>query len=286
MPGEPRVGIALGGGGAKGLAHIPLLEVIDELGVRPHAIAGTSIGALLGALYAAGMSGAELRQSMDTLLHPERVSDRFVRTKGRRPSLRHILKWLELVRPSGRRASLLHLDRLFEALAADFNVSTFEGLQIPLRVVAADLWERKEVVFDSGPLVPALKASSALSGIFEPAEIDDRVLVDGGAVNPVPYDLLLPDCDVTIAIDVLGQRTRGRRLPSMSDSIFATFQIMERTILLEKMRLRPPTILIEPELLDVRVLEFQKADSIYERTAPAAEQLRRELAAVLPRAAR
>ena len=128
-----KVGIALGGGGAKGLAHIPLLEVIDELGIRPHAVAGTSIGAVIGALYAGGLSGAELRSVMDTLLHPEQLSDRFVRTGGRRPSLRHILKWLEVVRPSGRRAALLHLDRLFEALAADFNVETFEQLQIHAR---------------------------------------------------------------------------------------------------------------------------------------------------------
>ena len=147
-------------------------------------------------------------------------------------------------------------------------------------VVAADFWARKEVVFDSGPIIPAVAASFALPGIFRPVVLDGRVLVDGGSVNPVPYDLLFDECDIVVAIDVMGTRTPDEDLlPSYSETLFNTFQIAEETILNEKMKARPPSIYIEPEIEDVRVLEFHKADQIYEQTRPARDRLRRELEA-------
>ena len=162
------------------------------------------------------------------------------------------------------------------------GVSTFEQLSIPLKVVASDFWARAEAVFDSGPIVPAIAASFALPGIFKPVVLDGRVLVDGGSCNPLPYDLLLDDCDVVVAIDVAGVRTPGDDLlPSYSETLFNTFQIAAKTILNEKIRSRPPTIYIETEIRDVRVLEFHKAKEIYEQSAPAAERLKRELGAAL-----
>ena len=124
----------------------------------------------------------------------------------------------------------------------------------------------------------AAAASFALPGIFKPVMLDGRVLVDGGSVNPLPFDLLQDQCDVVIAVDVMGRREPGQgMLPSYSESIFNTFQIAAKTILNEKMKARPPTIYIEPEIRGVRVLEFHKANSIYDRAAPARRQLEREL---------
>ena len=137
-------------------------------------------------------------------------------------------------------------------------------------------------MFDAGPIIPAIAASSALPGIFKPIVMGERVLVDGGCVNPVPYDHLFDDCDIVVAIDVLGKRSpTDDLLPSYTETLFNTFQIAEKTILKEKIMRRPPTIFIEPEIEGVRVLEFHKAKEIYAQVAPARETLLRELEALV-----
>ena len=268
-----KVGMALGGGGAKGLAHISMLEVLDELGIRPHMISGTSIGAIMGALYASGLSAREMREGIDELTASPSSIKEFI-------DARQLPAWIEFIGVDLGRGSLLKVDRFLTELEKVIGVSTFEELPIALKVVASDFWARKEVVFESGPIIPAVAASFALPGIFRPVVLDGRVLVDGGSVNPLPYDLLLDECDIVVAIDVTGTRTpKEDLLPSYSETMFNTFQIAEKTILNEKMKARPPSIYIEPEIEDVRVLEFHKADQIHEQTRPARDRLRRELQA-------
>jgi NTE family protein len=110
----------------------------------------------------------------------------------------------------------------------------------------------------------------------------EQVLVDGGSVNPVPYDLLQAECDIVIAVDVLGERRPGEELlPSYTETIFNTFQISEQTIVNEKIKASPPSIYVEPGVENVKVLEFHKAPEIYEQARPAAEQMRKELTALL-----
>ncbi len=158
------------------------------------------------------------------------------------------------------------------------NVTRFEELATPLSVVAADFWKREQVVFQAGDIRSAVHASMAIPGIFNPVVIDKQVLVDGGVVNPVPYDLVLDDCDITIAIDVMGNRTEGKDLiPSLSESIFNTFQIMQKSILRQKIAAQPPNIYIAPEIVDIQMLEFYKAEEIFKQAQPAKDQLRREL---------
>jgi len=269
-----KVGLALGGGGAKGLAHIAMLEVFDELGVTPHMISGTSIGAIIGALYAAGHTAAQLREAIGELTATPKSLKEWVQAK-------QLPAWLDFIDVDLGRSSLLTVDKFLSELEESLGVSTFEKLSIPLVVVAADFWAREEVVFDSGPIIPAIAASFALPGIFKPVVIGDRVLVDGGSVNPLPYDLLLDDCDIVVAIDVIGKRRPGAELiPSYSETLFNTFQIAEKAILNEKIKASAPTIYIEPEIHDARVLEFNKADQIYEQSKPAQDLLRRELGAL------
>ncbi len=268
-----KIGMALGGGGAKGLAHISMLEVLDELGIRPHMISGTSIGAIMGALYASGLSAREMREGIDELTASPGSIKEFI-------DARQLPAWIEFIGVDLGRGSLLKVDRFLTELEKVIGVSTFEELPIALKVVASDFWARKEVVFESGPIIPAVAASFALPGIFRPVVLDGRVLVDGGSVNPLPYDLLLDECDIVVAIDVTGTRTpKEDLLPSYSETMFNTFQIAEKTILNEKMKARPPSIYIEPEIEDVRVLEFHKADQIHEQSRPARDRLRRELEA-------
>ena len=150
-----------------------------------------------------------------------------------------------------------------------------------MRIVAADFWKRSEVVFESGELKPALQASMALPGIFVPMVQDGRVYVDGGAVNPVPFDLL-DDCDIVIAINVMGTRSESATLiPAFSEAVFNTFQIMQTTILQQKLAEQPPDIYIAPDIVDVRVLDFHKAEQVFQQAEPAKQALRSRIESVL-----
>ena len=240
-----RIGVALGAGGAKGLSHIAFLQALDELGVRPAVIAGTSIGAVIGGFYAAGVSGARLEQ--------------LVKEIGFRDLYKIVLDF-----------SLLSNSAIFKGkgiedfLSREIPVRTFEEVEIPLKVVATNFWERRPVVFESGSLITAIRASMAMPAVFEPVLLNDMVLVDGGAVNPLPYDLIRQECDLTIAIDVSGEKTYapGDSIPNMVESILSTFQIMQAAIVEAKKQLSPPDIYVKPALTNIRVLDFYRYKEI------------------------
>lgn len=269
----PRVGLALGGGGAKGLAHIPMLQTLDRAGVKPWRIAGTSIGAIMATLYAAGRSGDEIRAGISELVALPRSLQQVFESK-------QLFAWLDYLDLDIRRGSVLQVDRFLDDLEEAIGVHRFEDLPIPLKVVAADFWKREEVVFDRGPIKEAVAASFAIPGIFRPVVRGDQVLVDGGSVNPLPYDLLQDECDLVIAIDVMGQRSPEEDLlPSYSETLFNTFQIAEKSILREKFKRRPPDVYVEVKVQGVRVLDFHKAEAVFRQAEPA----RLELEAALTR---
>lgn len=252
-----------------------MLQALDEMGAEISAIAGTSIGAIIGTAYASGKSGTEIRSSLDELLKTPRSFDDLMQS-GR------LFGWLDLLSLEFGKSHILEADTFIEGMADYVGVDNFEDLTIPMQVVAADFWDRHEVVFDSGPIVPAVSASFCLPGVFEPVVIDGKVLVDGGCVNPVPFDLLRDKCDVVVAIDVLGKRVPDDDLmPSYSEALFNTFQIAEASIAREKMRRSPADIYIEPAIQNVRVLEFHKTDQIYEQSQPECERLVSELSRLL-----
>lgn len=272
-----KLGIALGGGGAKGVAHVLMLEALEELGWQPYCISGTSIGAIVGALYASGNSARVLRDDLTAASLSEDgslIDDIFTRD---------LLRWWDMLEFNFDGKGLLDVKDFLARLQSKLKVATFEELAIPLRVVAADFWRREQVVFESGPLLPAVHASMALPGVFPPVQIDGRVLIDGGVVNPVPFDLLPEECDVVIAVDVIGQREPHGEdpLPSFGNMIFNTVQIFEKSIVREKLRQRAPTIYIEPEITDIKVLEFYKADQVFRQAEPAKERLKAELEKLL-----
>ena len=272
---EKSIGVALGGGGARGLAHVAILETLDAMGVRVSALAGTSIGAIIGSGYAAGRSAADIRAVLDRILDVEPSSERWLTSK-------RLFRWLDLLDIEFGRSHILEAQAFISEMSAYVGVETFEELDIPLKVVAADFWSRREVVFDSGPLMQSVAASFSLPGIFRPVIIDDQVLIDGGCVNPVPFDLLRDQCDIVIGVDVQGRRDPGDdQLPTYSEALFNTFQIASSTIARMKMALKPCDIYIEPAICDVRMLDFHKADQIYEQTAPECERLEAELTALL-----
>ncbi|MCG5540901.1 MULTISPECIES: patatin-like phospholipase family protein [unclassified Halorhodospira] len=273
--GRPRIGLALGSGGARGLSHLLVFEALEELGVRPHRISGCSIGAIMGALYAAGLSAEEIRAGIDELVadQDENWLQTLMGGKWR--------QWLDFVQPSDRDGGLVESDAFIAHLRKETGVSRFGELEIPLQIVATDYWKREAVVFDSGALWPAVQASMAMPGLFSPVSYQDRVLVDGGLTNPVPFDLLAEDCDVVVAVNVLGTREEGKdealRNPAYLDNIFNTFQVMQYSILQEKRRREEPDILISPAIRDIRVLDFHRVDTILEQARPEVDILRDEL---------
>jgi NTE family protein len=269
----PKIGLALGGGGARGLAHIAVLEAFDELGVKPACISGTSIGALIGAPYAAGMSAADIRSYCDALF------------RRRSTIIRHIYwrwsaRFMDAWKPGA--PSLFSAERIFELVLPAELPSTFEGLTIPLEIVATDFYSQAEYVMSKGPLLPALAASSALPALLKPVKVDGRVLIDGGFVNPLPFDLLSDRADHVIAVDVSGGPSEMKRgLPRAIEAVLGAQQITLRSIINAKLRASAPDLLIRPKVGQFRVMDFLRKDEILAASAEAKAEVKNALTAML-----
>lgn len=273
---DERIGIALGAGGANGLAHIEMLAVLEELNLQPSRIAGSSIGAVIGALYASGRTTGEIRELAESAFAGEEsgLLEKLISEQA--------THWLELIEIEVGTGGLLDSQRILSHFYQSIGTAQFSDLQIPLDIVAGDLWERTQVVLNEGELLPAVQASMAIPGVFEPAHIDGRLLIDGGTVNPVPWDLLFKDCDLVIGVDVSGVRTRPKSGEAgYFEILFNSVKVMQRAIVEEKMRHRQPDIFIAPQIRDVRALEFYRAAEVFEQAQPAKNQLRQELKASL-----
>ncbi|WP_299811007.1 patatin-like phospholipase family protein [uncultured Roseibium sp.] len=266
---SPRIGLALGGGGARGLAHIPVLEALDELGVKPAQIAGTSIGAIMGAAYASGLSGREIRQmTLEIFADSNSVLSRLWKLRPRR--------FADMLRPGPVQ---FDPQRVLEVFISDYLPDRFEDLQIPLRLLATDFYGCQEVDFESGPLLPALAASIAIPAIFRPVKLNGQILIDGGVVNPLPFDGLRTNCDIVIAVDVVGApvpRTDKSEI-SMLDSLFGASQILMQTITNQKLKVDQPDILIRPPHDTIRVLDFMKAERILKSAESLKETTKEQL---------
>lgn len=269
-PADTRIGLALGAGGANGLAHILMLEAFDELGLKPCRIAGSSIGAIIGTLYASGMSASDILEIFDRLVVRKNESWK--------EALRHkdIFEWIDFVEPTLAKGGMISGSAFLSFLYNKMQRTQFEQLDLPLAIVATDFWHRRQVIFDRGELLPAIQGSMAIPGLFTPVRFKGHLLVDGGMTNPVPYDILLDDCDLVVAIDVIGKKSPKPEV-SFLDTIFNSFQIMQQTILAEKMQQHKPHIYIRPQVIDVRALEFYKLDDILEQARPAKEELKQAL---------
>ncbi|MCV0395365.1 MAG: patatin-like phospholipase family protein [Rhizobiaceae bacterium] len=271
----PTVAVAFGGGGARGLAHIHVIEALDELGVRPVAIAGSSIGAIMGAGMAAGMSGREIhRYALGILGRRAEVASRMWRA---RPET-----LAEFVAGGGLRVTQFNIERILKAFLPEAVPERFEDLGIPLRITGTDYYGHCCRVFDSGELVPALGASAAIPAVFRPVRLDGRLYIDGGICNPVPFDLLEGRADIVVAIDVVGapEAGEGKRLTSI-DLMFGATQLMMQSITTLKMAASRPTILIRPPVSRFRVLDFLKIENVLGETAAVKDEVKRALEAVL-----
>jgi NTE family protein len=262
------VGLALSSGGARGMAHIGVLRVLEREGIPIDTLAGTSIGALIGGLYAAGYS-------IDNI-------DRFALHFQNKLKLRDGL--LDLNLPP--RTGLIRGRRLRSYLEQVFEGITFEELKIPFYVVATDVLSGEEVVFEKGSLADAVRASASIIGLFSPYHFNDRYLVDGGAVNPLPISVLAEKgADIILASRAIpsleGERQGGqtsRRWKSLNNilGIFLNYQsIMEREII--KTRLNPVDVLIHPHVEVYTAMDYHQAADFIRLGEKAAEQAMDEI---------
>lgn len=254
----PKIGLALGGGAARGLAHIGVLKVMEEAGIRPDAIAGTSIGAVIGAAYASGKSAREIEEIV----------------LGLNWSKRALLFWDVTVPRTG----LLRGKRIENFLKRTIGEIEFSDLKLPFACVATDLMSGEEVVMDSGPVVEALRASIAIPAIFTPLERDGRLLVDGGLRHPVPTHVVRRlGADFVIAVNVEPDARRMAKIPiekrrSGMPNIFDVIMQAVSIVSYQRVRgsLRRADLAIEPHTEDIGFGDFQKAREFISRGEEAA----------------
>jgi NTE family protein len=273
---RPSIALALGGGGARGLAHLLMLEVFDELGLKPKIIAGTSIGALFGAAYASGLSARLIRAHAEEMLAQRLGFARYLLSARSEP----VVKLFNIF---PLRSSLLKPELLLDLMLPSKVARDFAHLAIPLKVVATDFYAQEQVVLDTGDLRSAVAASLALPALFTPVTRDQRVLMDGGLVNPLPFDVLEGEADITVAIDVSGASTGpGKRLhPTLLSALVSSSQILQRSIVREKLKNKQPDIYIDVEVDEFHVLEFHRFKQVLDAAGGARDQLKRQLERVL-----
>jgi len=267
----PTVAIAFGGGGARGIAHIHIIETLDAMGITPVAISGSSIGAIMGASMASGLSGEEIRaHTLETIGKPTNAFGRI--WKAARP--RGVKDAME----GGLRLGQFNVERILEAFLPDTVARKFEDLKIPTKIMVTDYYGHCEVVCTEGDLRPAIAASAAIPAVYRPVMIDNRIMIDGGIFNPVPFDQLAGLADIVIGVDVVGLPSGiPGQPPSTVDMMFGASQLMMQSIIEMKRQAHPPQLLLRPEVHQYRVLDFLKAKEILADSEGVAEQLKRDL---------
>lgn len=274
-PHQPKTfALALAGGGARALGEIAVLEALDEMGVKPVAIAGASFGALLGAAYASGMDGKAIRRHVI-----ERAHDR-AGTLSRLMATRAAALSAFLTAPFGN-PMLVDAEKFCATFLPPVVPEDFSELAIPLIVVATDFYARREVTFSAGPLKTAIAASMALPGVVRPMEIDGRVLVDGAAVNPLPFDHLRGLADVIVAVDCSGGPSEPRGIPHPWEALFATIHVMGQSIVAEKLKNGGPDLVIRPNVGTFRLLDFFRASAILRAAEPVKAEVKEKLGLLL-----
>ena len=269
---NPRVGLVLSGGGAKGLAHVGVLKTLDSLGVRVDYIAGTSMGAVVGALYASGYTGQQLDSIIRSTNFDLLISDKVPRNSKtffeRKNAEKYILTLpfnkFKIQLPS----SISRGQNVFNLLSKlTLNVSgidDFNKLPIPFYCIATDIQTGQEVVLDHGNLAQAIAASSALPTLFQPVKLNNKLLMDGGIVNNFPIERLLSkNLDFIIGVDVQDDLLQDDELNSVSNIMLQINNFRAVEELKEKSKLSD--IYIKPDVGDFSIISFGQGAPIIEQ---------------------
>lgn len=281
---RPKIGLVLGGGGAKGAAHIGVLKVLEELRVPIDYIAGTSMGAVVGSLYASGASAAECEKTLTTIDWNDLFRDDPPRDeiafRRKQEDFTYMAKGAVGVKMDGVRLPKalvagqkigVFFETLFSPVA---GISDFDKLPIPYRAVASDLETGEMVVLKSGRLSEAARASMSVPGVFPPSDVAGRYLVDGGIVRNLPVDIVRGmGADVIIAIDVGQPLPTREKLTSSIQVVGQMLDIMMKENVRAQVRtLGEKDVFINPQLGDLGSADFQRGKEAADIGEAAARQ--------------
>lgn len=228
----PRIGLALGGGAARGFAHVGVIQVLEEAGIKPVVVSGTSAGSLVAALYASGKSGGQLQQVAEAM---EEAT---------------FADWTLPIFNRG----VLRGDALARYVNAQVGSRLIEDMVIPLGIVATDLQSGQDAVFQRGDTGTAVRASSAVPALFQPVRISGREYVDGGLVSPVPVRAARRmGAELVIAVDI-SSAPEGNLASGTLEILLQTFAIMGKSI--NTFELRDADIVVRPLLVGVSSADF------------------------------
>lgn len=241
---EKKLGFALGSGGSRGIAHIGFLAAMEEEGIKPDYISGCSMGSVVGAAYASGMSIEDMKTAAMKL------------------------RLFDLIYPSGGRGGLFDTKKIKKLLTSYIGEVNFSQLKIPFSCVAVDMRSQKLVEFSKGSVVDAVVASSCIPSLFRPIEQGDMRLVDGGVLVRVPYEQTRKmGAEVVVAVDVLGWRTSKEKCPGTIGVMMETVDIMDnyRTLHQKERDKDLYDIWIEPNLGDMSQYSLKQAEFAFEK---------------------
>ena len=289
---RPRIGLVLSGGGARGAAHIGVLKVLEQMHVPIDAIAGTSMGAVVGGLYASGLSARDIEKIMTSINWQDAFRDRPSRAdldQRRKQEDESFLVRFRLFVRGGRIAlpkGLIQGQKLTETLRRltlpVARISNFDDLPTPFRAVATDLETGESVIMGSGDLTSAMRASLSAPGVFAPVERDGRLLVDGGIADNVPVDIARAmGVDMVIVVDVgspLLPRQQLTSFPVISNQMLAI--LINRNAQAQLATLTPKDILIRPALGNTSAFDFGIVARVIDAGEIAARAKSQELTAL------
>lgn len=252
-----KIGLALSGGAAFGYAHLAVLKAFDQLGVKPHSLTGTSMGAIAAATYASGLSADDLLDHADQAFSVR--SALFERGPKLLPAQ---------IRQSWSEQSWLglHAEQVLTHFLPPLP-ETMEELAIDTTLVATNFTTGQAAAFSEGNLTKALAASIAIPGIFRPVEIEDAVYLDGGLTSPLPTEYLAEDCDFVIAVKVMGtqgiNKTRGKDI-TLADTMIGSIQVISNGLMDRSFQIRKPDLLLSADLSGFKPGDFRRAREIVE----------------------
>lgn len=237
MSNDTKIGLALGSGAARGLAHIPILEVFENEGIRIDMIAGTSIGSLIGGIYAAGIPIKYMKE------------------------IAKEINWDYITDITFPRKGLIKGDKLLSFMEIITQNKDFKDLKIPFSAIACDIESGKHIIINKGSVAKAIRASISIPGIYIPFRHQDMLLIDGGVLDPVPVSTVRKmGADIVIAVDV-GVKNVHYKAESIFDILFSTFDIIQSE--LDKYRTLDADVIISPDLSECNTFDLDGYDKCF-----------------------
>ncbi len=254
------LGLALGSSGSRGISHLGFLKALDEEGIKPDYIVGSSMGSIVGAAYAAGIDFETMKNAFFKL------------------------RLLDFISPTGKRGGLFSTAKMRKLLEKYLGDLQFEDLKMPFRCVAVDMRAHDVVTFSEGSVLDAIVASSCIPAIFRPMELGDMRLIDGGVLERVPARQVKEmGADVVVAVDALGQRLGKEKMPGTMGILLETIEMMDyfRTQTRRKENADIIDFWLEPALGDMSQYSLKQKEFAYEKGYELGKEYAKDIAKAL-----